>query len=360
VRKKRNEDTKDMEKIKVGVLGATGMVGQRFIQLLDEHPLFEVSEVAASERSANNAYAEVMQGRWKIEGDIPSGVARLTVKECVPKLDCRLVFSALDSSVAGPVEEEFARAGYVVSSNSRNHRMDPDVPLLIPEINAAHLDIIPQQKKRWGSNGYIITNPNCSAIGLVMALAPLHQHFGLTKVLVTTLQALSGAGYPGVASLDVIDNVIPFISGEEPKMEAEPLKILGSLQGGKFITADFQISASCTRVHVKDGHLESVSLGLKQKASSEDLIKAWQEFDPLSGEKLPSSPSPTIIYRKEDDRPQPRRDRDEGKGMACVVGRLRPCSILDYKFFVLSHNTIRGAAGAAILNAELLYKKALL
>jgi aspartate-semialdehyde dehydrogenase len=349
-----------MKKIKVGVLGATGMVGQRFIQLLEGHPWFEVTEVAASERSANRTYAEVMQGRWKVEGDIPSRVAKLTVKECTPNLDCRLCFSALDSSVAGPVEEEFAQAGYVVSSNSRNHRMDADVPLLIPEVNAAHLDIIPLQKTRWASDGYIITNPNCSVIGLVIALAPLHQQFGLTKVIVTTLQALSGAGYPGVASLDVIDNVVPFISGEEPKVESEPLKILGGLEGRKFIAADFQVSASCTRVNVKDGHLESVSLGLKQKASPDDLIEAWQEIDPLSGQGFPSAPSPAIIYRKEDDRPQPRRDRDEGKGMACVVGRVRPCSILDYKFFVLSHNTIRGAAGAAILNAELLYKKDLL
>jgi aspartate-semialdehyde dehydrogenase len=349
-----------MKKIKVGVLGATGMVGQRFIQLLEGHPWFEVVEVAASERSANRTYAEVMQGRWKVEGDIPPRVARFTVKECTPNLDCKLCFSALDSSVAGPLEEEFARAGYVVSSNSHNHRMDPDVPLLIPEVNAAHLDVIPLQKKRWGSDGYIITNPNCSAIGLVMALAPLHQQFGLQKVIVTTLQALSGAGYPGVASLDVIDNVVPFISGEEPKVESEPLKILGGLQGGKFITANFQVSASCTRVHVKDGHLESVSVGLKQKASSNDLIEAWQAYDPLSNHGLPSAPCPPIIYRNEDDRPQPRRDRDEGKGMACVVGRLRSCSVLDYKFFVLSHNTIRGAAGAAILNAELLYKKDLL
>jgi aspartate-semialdehyde dehydrogenase len=282
------------------------------------------------------------------------------VKECTPDLDCQLCFSALDSSVAGPVEEEFARAGYVVSSNSRNHRMDPDVPLLIPEVNAAHLDITPLQKTRWVSDGYIITNPNCAAIGLVMALAPLHQRFGLAKVIATTFQALSGAGYPGVPSLDIIDNVVPFISGEEPKVESEPLKILGRLHGGKFIAADFQVSASCARVNVKDGHLESVSVELKQKASSEDLIEAWKAFDPLSNQGLPSAPSPPIIYRNEEDRPQPRRDRDEGKGMACVVGRLRSCSVLDYKFFVLSHNTIRGAAGAAILNAELLYKKALL
>jgi aspartate-semialdehyde dehydrogenase len=349
-----------MTRIKVAVLGATGMVGQRFIQLLDGHPWFEVAEVAASERSAGRTYAEVMKGRWKVPGEIPTRVGRLTVKECVPGLDCRLCFSALDSSVAGPVEEAFAQAGYVVSSNSRNHRMDPDVPLLIPEVNADHLDIIPQQRSRWGSDGYIITNPNCAAIGLVMALAPLHRRFGLNKVVVTTLQGLSGAGYPGVASLDIIDNVIPFIGGEEPKVESEPPKILGTLDGGQFVSADLQISASCTRVHVEDGHLESVSIGLRHTASPDDLIDAWTEFDPLEGQGLPSAPSPPLMYRKEGDRPQPRRDRGEGNGMACVIGRLRQCPILDYKFFVLSHNTIRGAAGAAILNAEYLYKKGLL
>jgi aspartate-semialdehyde dehydrogenase len=349
-----------MARIKVGVLGATGMVGQRFIQLLEGHPWFEVAEVAASERSAGRTYAEVMQGRWKVEGAIPPRLAQLTVKECVPTLDCRLCFSALDSSVAGPVEEEFAQAGYAVSSNSKNHRMDSDVPLLIPEVNADHLDIIPSQKDRWGSDGYIITNPNCAAIGLVMPLGPLHKRFGVDKVIVTTMQGLSGAGYPGVASLDIIDNVVPFIGGEEPKVESEPLKILGSLNGDQFVPADLTISASCTRVHVQDGHLESVSVGLKQKASADDLIATWTEFDPLGGQELPSAPSPPIIYRREDDRPQPRRDRGEGNGMACVVGRLRKCSILDYKFFVLSHNTIRGAAGAAILNAEYLYKKGLL
>lgn len=349
-----------MERMKVGILGATGMVGQRFIQLLEDHPWFEVAEVAASERSAGRTYAEVMQGRWKVEGAIPLRVAQLRVKECTPDLECRLIFSALDSSVAGPVEETFAQAGYVVSSNSRNHRMDPDVPLLIPEVNADHLAIIPRQKKRWGSDGYIITNPNCAAIGLVMGLAPLYKRFGLSKAIVTTLQGLSGAGYPGVASLDIIDNVVPFISGEEPKVESEPLKILGSLNGGQFVSADITVSASCTRVNVQDGHLESVSVGLEQKASSDDLIETWEEFDPLSGHELPSAPSPPLIYRREDDRPQPRRDRGEGKGMTCVVGRLRECPILDYKFFVLSHNTIRGAAGAAILNAEFLHKKGLL
>jgi aspartate-semialdehyde dehydrogenase len=238
--------------------------------------------------------------------------------------------------------------------------MDPDVPLLIPEVNADHLDIIPAQRRRWSSDGYIITNPNCAAIGLVMALAPLHKRFGVDKVIVTTFQALSGAGYPGVPSLDVIDNVVPFINGEESKVESEPLKILGTLKGDKFVAADLQVSASCARVHVLDGHLESVSIGLQKKASPEELIETWEQFDPLSNQGLPSAPSPPIIYRREDDRPQPRRDRDEGKGMACVAGRLRRCSVLDYKFFVLSHNTIRGAAGAAILNAEYLYKKDLL
>lgn len=349
-----------MEKVKVGILGATGMVGQRFIQLLDGHPWFEVTEVAASERSANRTYAEVMQGKWKVEGDIPPRVADLVVKECTPDLDCRLCFSALDAAVAGAVEEAFAKAGYVVSSNSKNHRMDHDVPLLIPEVNATHLEIIPEQKRRWGSDGYIITNPNCSAIGLVMALAPLHQAFGVDRVVVTTLQALSGAGYPGVASLDVIDNVVPFIGGEEPKVESEPLKILGSLQDRRFVPAQITISASCTRVHVLDGHLESVSVGLRKQVSAEELIAAWKGFNPLAGLGLPSAPNPPIIYRWEDDRPQPRRDRNEGKGMACVVGRLRRCAVLDYKFFVLSHNTIRGAAGAAILNAEYLYKNGLL
>ncbi len=346
-----------MERIKVGVLGATGMVGQRFIQLLDGHPWFEVTEVAASERSAGRTYEEVMGGRWKAGGDIPPSVAGLRVKECVPDLDCKLVFSALDASVAGPVEEKFAQAGYVVSSNSRNHRMDPDVPLLIPEVNADHLEIIPIQRRRWKKGGYIITNPNCAAIGLAMALAPLHKQFGLTTVIVTTLQALSGAGYPGVASLDIIDNVIPFIGGEEPKVESEPLKILGRLEGERFVYADFTVSASCTRVNVRDGHLESVSVTLKKKASLAELIETWERFDPLAGSGLPSAPSPPIIYRREEDRPQPRLDRDVGKGMTCVVGRVRECPVLNYKFFVLSHNTIRGAAGAAILNAEYLYKK---
>lgn len=349
-----------MQKVKVGILGATGMVGQRFIQLLENHPWFEVSALAASERSAGKPYYESMTGRWKLETPIPAAVRGMEVKECLPNLDCRLVFSALDSSIAGPVEEEFARAGYVVSSNSKNHRMDPDVPLLIPEVNGDHLEIIGKQKERMDSTGFIVTNPNCSVIGVVMALAPIHREYTVKKIMVTTMQALSGAGYPGVASLDIIDNVIPFISGEEKKVETEPQKILGWVENNQFVMADIVVSASCNRVQVKDGHLESVSIALERKPSPHDLSETMKNFNPLKGLNLPSAPSHPIIIREEDDRPQPRFDRDEGKGMACVVGRIRECPILDYKFMVLSHNTIRGAAGAAILNAEYMKVKGLL
>ena len=341
-----------MKKIKVGILGATGMVGQRFIQLLENHPWFEISALAASERSAGKTYQESMVGRWKLETPIPQNVAGMEVKECTPDLDCRVVFSALDSSVAGPLEEEFARAGYVVSSNSKNHRMDDDVPLLIPEINGDHLEIISAQKKRIGSNGFIVTNPNCSTIGLVMGVAPLHKKYGVTKIVVTTMQALSGAGYPGVASLDILDNVVPYIGGEEDKVETEPQKILGTVKNNRFVMADMLISASCNRVNVKDGHLETVSVEMKAKPSRKELIATLRTYNPLKGLDLPFAPPQPIVVREENDRPQPRFDRDEGKGMACVVGRIRKCSILDYKFLVLSHNTIRGAAGAAILNAE--------
>jgi len=341
-----------MKKIKVGILGATGMVGQRFIQLLENHPWFEISALAASERSAGKTYQESMVGRWKLETPIPQDVAGMEVKECTPDLDCRVVFSALDSSVAGPLEEEFARAGFVVSSNSKNHRMDDDVPLLIPEINGDHLEIISAQKKRIGANGFIVTNPNCSTIGLVMGVAPLHKKYGVTKIVVTTMQALSGAGYPGVASLDILDNVVPYIGGEEDKLETEPQKILGTVKNNRFVMADMLISASCNRVNVKDGHLETVSVEMKAKPSREELIATLRTYNPLTGLDLPFAPPQPIVVREENDRPQPRFDRDEGKGMACVVGRIRKCSILDYKFLVLSHNTIRGAAGAAILNAE--------
>ncbi len=349
-----------MEKIKVGILGATGMVGQRFIQLLEAHPWFEISELAASERSAGKPYGEAVSGRWKLETTIPDRTSSMMVKECKPGLDCKIVFSALDASIAGSVEEDFAKAGYVVSSNSRNHRMDKDVPLLIPEVNAEHTAIIENQRGKYNGKGYIVTNPNCSTIGLVLALAPLHKKYVIKKIMVTTLQALSGAGFPGVPSLDILDNVIPFIGGEEGKMESESLKLLGTLKGGKFVYADIKISASCNRVSVKDGHLECVSIEMEKKPSIDELTLTLKDFNPLKGLNLPFSPPQPILVKKEENRPQPKYDRDLGKGMTSIVGRVRECPVLDYKFLILSHNTIRGAAGAAILNAEYLKIKGLL
>jgi aspartate-semialdehyde dehydrogenase len=298
--------------------------------------------------------------RWKLETPIPAKAASMVVKECKPGLDCKMVFSALDAGIAGTIEEDFAKAGYVVSSNSRNHRMDEDVPLLIPEVNANHTAIIEQQKKKYNGKGYIVTNPNCSTIGLVLALAPLHKKYGIKKIIVITLQALSGAGYPGVSSLDIIDNVIPFIGGEEGKMESESLKLLGRLEGGRFAFADIKVSASCNRVNVKDGHLECISIEMEKKPSIDELLLTLKEFNPLKELNLPFSPPQPIIIKEEDNRPQPLYDRGLGKGMACVVGRIRECPVLDYKFTILSHNTIRGAAGAAILNAEYLKVKGLL
>jgi len=342
-----------MSKIKVGILGATGMVGQRFIELLQNHPWFEIAELAASEKSAGKAYQEAMQGRWKVSAEIPEKARKIMVKECKPNLDCKLIFSALDSSVAGAIEEDFAGNGYIVSSNSKNHRMDNDVPLLIPEVNPEHLSIISQQKRRFGK-GCIVTNPNCAAMGLVIALKPLHTAFGLKKAFVTTMQALSGAGYPGFASLDILDNVVPYIGGEEEKIETESLKLLGKVKHNKFSFADIKISAQCNRVNVSDGHLEAVNAELIKKADLEEVKSAFRNFNPLKKLSLPSAPNPPIIVREEIDRPQPKYDRDLGNGMAVSVGRIRKCNILDYRFLVLSHNTIRGAAGAAILNAELM------
>jgi aspartate-semialdehyde dehydrogenase len=336
-----------MDRVKVGVLGATGMVGQRFIQLLAGHPWFRLTEVAASEKSAGKTYAEAMEGRWKLNTGIPAEVRGMKVKECVPGLDCQVVFSALDADVAGPIEQAFARAGYVVSSNSKNHRMEPDVPLLIPEVNA-------RRKRNW--KGFIVTNPNCSTIHMVLVLKPLMQ-FGLSRVMVVTMQALSGAGYPGVASLDILDNVIPFIRGEEEKVETETLKLLGSLKGGVVEPAPLRVSAHCNRVNVNDGHTECVSVKLDSRPGLQELLRAFREFNPLGGLGLPSAPPRPLVVREEADRPQPKMDRDLERGMASVVGRVRECSVLDYKFVLLGHNTIRGAAGAAILNAELMRSK---
>jgi len=350
-----------MKKIKVGVLGATGMVGQRFIQLLDNHPFFEVSEVAASRRSAGEKYSEAIAGRWKLETPIPEKIADMVVRGCAPceDFDCKIVFSALDAEIAAAIEKSFAKEGYAVCSNSRCHRMEPDVPLVVPEVNYNHLEILREQQKRRGFKGFIVTNPNCSTIGLVLLLAPLHKTFNVKKVFVTTLQALSGAGYPGVASLDILDNVIPFIGGEEGKMETETLKILGELKNNKFKYADIKVSAHCNRVAVKDGHTECVSLELEKNVNREELIQCLRDFNPLKKFNLPSAPDPPIILKGQDDRPQPKLDRDLGRSMAVSVGRIRKCNILDWKLVLLTHNTIRGAAGASILNAEILKAKGL-
>jgi aspartate-semialdehyde dehydrogenase len=342
------------KKLRAGVLGATGLVGQRIVSLLADHPWFELTEVAASERSSGKTYAEAV--RWHLDAPIPAAVRNLVVKGLAPSLECDFVFSALDSSVAGGAEEDFARAGYPVVSNSRNHRMDPDVPLLIPEVNAAHLDAIPlQQKNRGYDAGFIVTNPNCSTAGLVLVLKPLAEAFGLEKIFVVTLQAMSGAGYPGVASIDIQGNVVPFISGEEEKMESEPQKLLGKWNGERFVDAGLGISAHCNRVPVLDGHLECVSVSLKKIASLQEVREALREFE-VSSElaALPSALRNPIVVLEEQDRPQPRRDVNAGNGMAAVVGRVRECSLLDVKLTLLSHNLVRGAAGAAMLNAELL------
>jgi aspartate-semialdehyde dehydrogenase len=344
-------------KIKTGILGATGAVGQRFVQLLQGHPWFELTALAASSRSAGGTYGEVCN--WKVSEGMPESVRDWTIAPCEPGLDCRLLFSALPAEVAGDIEEDFARAGYWVFSNSRNHRMDPDVPLLIPEVNPDHVAILPhQQRNRGWGEGFIVTNPNCSTIGVTLALKPLQDAFGLERVVVNTLQALSGAGYPGLPSLDMVDNVIPHIGGEEDKVETEPAKILGELKGNSFVDASFRTSAHCNRVAVLDGHLECVSVQLGRQASLEEVLAAFRDFraEPQDMD-LPGAPNPPIILRDEDDRPQPRYDRDAGKGMAASVGRVRECPVFDYKFVVLSHNTIRGAAGASILNAELLKAK---
>ena len=342
------------KKWRAGVLGATGIVGQRLVKLLSDHPWFELSEVAASERSSGRTYAEAV--RWHLETPIPAETRNLVVKGVEPTLNCDFVFSALDSSVAGPVEEDFARAGYPVVSNSKNHRMDADVPLLIPEVNASHLDAIPvQQKNRGYDTGFIVTNPNCSTAGLVLVLKPLADAFGLERIFVVTLQALSGAGYPGVASMDIQGNVVPFISGEEEKMEAEPQKLLGKWDGTRFIEAGLGISAHCNRVPVLDGHLECVSLGLKKIASLAEVREALQSFevdDELAS--LPTALRHPVVVVDEENRPQPRRDASAGNGMAAVVGRIRECPLHDVKLTLLSHNLVRGAAGAALLNAELL------
>jgi aspartate-semialdehyde dehydrogenase len=352
----------DMEPITVGVLGATGAVGQRFIQLLVGNPWFRITALAASERSAGRRYGEACT--WRLSADCPEEVRDLVIQPTAPGLECRLVFSALPSDTAMSVEEQFAGAGYGVFSNASAHRMDADVPLLIPEVNPDHVALLVAQRerRRWGA-GFIVTNPNCSSVGLTVALKPLNDAFGVERVVVTTLQAVSGAGYPGVPSLDMLDNVIPLIRDEEEKMATEPAKLLGRFDpaSGTIMHASMAISAACNRVAVRDGHVETVSVGLRARASLEDVIEALASFQSQPyALGCPSAVNPTIIVRDEPDRPQPYMDRDNGQGMAVTVGRVRPCPVLDYRMVVLSHNTIRGAAGGSILNAELMMAQGLL
>jgi aspartate-semialdehyde dehydrogenase len=354
-------DARRSERIPVAVLGATGSVGQRFVQLLESHSWFRLHEVVASERSAGRSYGDAAD--WRLDTLLPTSAAALEVKPLGAQLESLLIFSGLDSSVAGEAEDDYANRGCVVVTNSRNHRMDADVPLLIPEINPDHLGAIEQQRKRRGGNGYIVTNPNCSTIGLAMAIAPIERRFGIDQLHVTTMQAISGAGYAGVSSYAILDNVIPYIGGgEEEKIETEPRKILGRWDDDRFIDAPFRISAQVNRVPTIDGHLMTISLKLRDGGVDLDAIRdAIRNF---IGEpqrlNLPSAPKQPLHYASESDRPQPRLDRDREHGMAVTVGRLRPCPLLDIRMVALVHNTIRGAAGAALLNAELLDAKGLL
>ena len=347
-------------KYPIGILGATGMVGQRFIQLLENHPWFEVAWLAASDRSSGRKYGDA--AKWRLDTPMPERIARMTVSPAEPAGAPRVIFAALDAEIAREMEPRFAAAGCAVISNSSAFRMHPSVPLVIPEVNPEHLHLTEEQPWRRDTGGYMVTNPNCSAIGLVMALKPLEERFGLEQIFVATMQAVSGAGYPGVPSMDILGNVVPYIKSEEEKMEAETLKLLGRLEsssiGQTVAPLAARMTAHCNRVAVEDGHTESVSIKLGNKLGRpvrrEDLLAAWAEFKPLDGLRLPMAPAQPVEWAPQDDRPQPRLDRNRGRGMGVTVGRLRPCGLLDWKFTVLSHNTIRGAAGAAILNAELL------
>lgn len=342
-----------MKKMEVGILGATGMVGQRFVSLLENHPWFELVWLGASGKSAGKPYAEACA--WRLRSPMPEKARAMQVHECRPGQAPQLVFASLDSKVAGDVEKEFARAGHVIVSNSSNHRMDPDVPLLIPEVNPDHLALARIQRRERQWKGLIVTNPNCTTVGLAMSLAPLDAAFGVEKVMMTSMQAVSGAGYPGVPTLDIMGNVIPYIQGEEEKVEKETQKLLGKLTDGRVQPAAFLVSAHCNRVPVEDGHTESISISLRAEAAMEDLIEAWRKYRSTPQElKLPSAPEHPIVVREEKDRPQVKFDVDTEGGMATVVGRLRPCPVLQFKYIALSHNTIRGAAGAALLNAELM------
>lgn len=346
-----------MNKIKVGILGATGSVGQKFVSLLSEHPIFEINELVASERSAGKSYKDAV--KWILEKELEQNPGNKIVKKAGDTLESKVLFSALDSGVAGELEEFYAKQGHAVISNARNHRFDPDVPLIIPEVNPEHLDLIKYQKY---GDGFIVTNPNCSTIGAVLALKPLHDLFGIEKLNIVTMQAMSGAGYPGLSSMDIFDNVVPFISGEEEKIETEPNKIFGTLSvDGKIDNACINISAQCNRVNVIDGHLETVQVTFGEKVRREQIISAWASF-----ESIPymtgcySAPKNPIRYFDEEYYPQPRIHRNIDNGMTTSTGRLREDKFFDFKFVVLSHNTVRGAAGGTILIAELMEKKGII
>jgi aspartate-semialdehyde dehydrogenase len=348
-----------MARIPVGILGATGMVGQQFIALLADHPWFEVKFLGASERSEGKKFRDA--AAWRLPNRLPTEIADKVVEAARPGNAPKLVFSGLDSSVAGEIEAAFARAGHTVVSNSRNYRLVDTVPLLIPEVNADHLALLTCQGQAQGWSGRIVTNPNCAVVVLAMALAPLRQ-FGITSTIITTLQAISGAGYPGVPSWDILGNVIPHIGGgEEEKVEVETKKILGTLNRDAVTYHPMKLSATTTRVPVQNGHTGSISVGLDQKPPAEEVINAWRTFRGRPQElKLPMAPPEPVLYLDDVNRPQPLLDVNRDGGMTVSVGRLRPCPIFDYKFVALGHNTIRGAAGVAILNAELMHKEGLL
>jgi aspartate-semialdehyde dehydrogenase len=338
--------------IEVGVLGATGMVGQHFVRFLQGHPWFKLTWLGASDRSAGKTFRDASD--WRLEGEMPGNIRETVVSKCVPGNAPRLVFSAMDASVATEIERAFAEAGHVVVSNSRNHRMERDVPLLVPEVNPSHLSLIHAQQRNRGWRGMIVTNPNCSTVVLTMALAPL-KVFGIQRIIAATLQAVSGAGYPGVSSVDILGNVIPYIGGEEEKMQQETQKILGSVTAEEASPLQARMSAHCHRVPVADGHMVATSIEFAFKPTLAELRTAFEEFRGVPQEKqLPSAPPRPLVYMHEQDRPQPRRDAGRENGMAVFVGRARECPVLDFKFVACGHNTIRGAAGAAVLNAELM------
>jgi aspartate-semialdehyde dehydrogenase len=347
-----------MRPIEAGVLGGTGMVGQHFIRFLQGHPWFKLTWLGASDRSAGKKLKDATP--WRLDGEMPEGAAEIAVSDSRPGHAPRLVFSAMDASVATEIEREFAKAGHVVVSNSRNHRMEPDVPLIVPEVNPGHLSLLPVQRQNRHWSGMIVTNPNCSTVVLSMALAPL-KPFGIERVLAVTMQAVSGAGYPGVPSMDVVGNVIPFIGSEEEKMQQETQKILGDVENGKAAPLKARVSAHCHRVAVVDGHMVAASVEFSTKPNLDQIRNAIENFCGLPQKRgLPSAPVKPIVYMPQQDRPQPRRDAERENGMAVFVGRLRECPVLDVKFVACGHNTIRGAAGAAVLNAELMASEGLL